>query len=461
MRLRLVIVLVCALAATAAEAAVDRPAVDRLLSSWLEAQNTGDFDAYAALYASRFYGVRRTGAVTRRFDRDGWLKDRKRMFRKKMTVQADDVRASLTAGSARVSFSQTWASGRYKDVGGKQLVLVAQDGAWKIAREEMLASRVIATGEAAGGGPIDPETFSFVLDVGRPVLFLRRGKPIRCRPGTRKLVDRGVLVTCDPVAADVRTEERAIVGKRLRLFTSEGDRTGGTVTALQAVVRYEPHFGTIQRWEGEMDDAPRRTDAQIAEEVWTHANADDVYLVGVLKLDRRTKTPLWAQAEDKPLPDLLGRPVAAEGQLRVAALQAFGKLKGYRENQAYFREEVGGRRGARWDTYEGAAPKVALFQPSKAGRRYLAVSAAAGPGCGGFHGEFWALFEVQGSLDHPKLRLLTDPADPGPFFRPLSAVDLDGDGIPEFLNRKLLVRPQGEVHKATQDVGENSYDCPC
>jgi len=62
------------------------------LERWLDAQNTGEFDAYQKLYADDFRGVRRSGPRSATFDRNSWLEDRRRMFQKKMTVEARHLR---------------------------------------------------------------------------------------------------------------------------------------------------------------------------------------------------------------------------------------------------------------------------------------------------------------------------------------------------------------------------------
>src|SRR5262245_20089622 len=54
-----------------------------LLAEWAAAQNAGELERYGRLYAEGFQGVRRTpGGKQVNFDRDGWLKDRARMFAK-------------------------------------------------------------------------------------------------------------------------------------------------------------------------------------------------------------------------------------------------------------------------------------------------------------------------------------------------------------------------------------------
>ena len=102
--------------------------VNGLVEQWVKSQNDGDFEAYQSLYAEKFFGTKRSGKNQRSFERKGWLRDRKRMFGKRMTVSVSGVEMSRTAESAVVHFEQEWASGRYKDAGPKQLVLVRQGG---------------------------------------------------------------------------------------------------------------------------------------------------------------------------------------------------------------------------------------------------------------------------------------------------------------------------------------------
>jgi len=118
---------------------VDLAAARDLLDTWLEAQNEGDFDAYAELYAERFTGVKRSGPRLRQFDQEGWLGDRRKMFSRPMKVTATGVEIDVTAASAIVRFEQTWESPTYKDVGPKRLVLVG-DGAFQMTGTELSTS---------------------------------------------------------------------------------------------------------------------------------------------------------------------------------------------------------------------------------------------------------------------------------------------------------------------------------
>src|SRR5690606_14694528 len=81
---------------------VEPAAVQALIDTWLSAQNAQDFDTYASLYAGRFEGVRRSGARTVRLDRAGWIADRERMFKKRMSVELRDVEIEPFATGAAV-----------------------------------------------------------------------------------------------------------------------------------------------------------------------------------------------------------------------------------------------------------------------------------------------------------------------------------------------------------------------
>ena len=123
----------------------EEAAVQAFVERWLATQNPGDFAAYQALYGDPFRGVRRTGAATRRFDRAGWMADRKGMFRKPMTVTAGDLVVYVAGPERQVFFTQTWSQGRFRDVGTKNLVLTGAGVQTRIRYEELLGSRIEPT----------------------------------------------------------------------------------------------------------------------------------------------------------------------------------------------------------------------------------------------------------------------------------------------------------------------------
>lgn len=127
---------------------VDRKDAEALLAGWLAAQNAGDFAGYQGMYADRFIGVRRSGKKVRRFDRAGWMADRGRMFKKPMTVAAEAVNVMAHGAQTHLFFTQTFAQETYKDTGRKWMALErGADGGFRIAREEMLDSTLIAQQE--------------------------------------------------------------------------------------------------------------------------------------------------------------------------------------------------------------------------------------------------------------------------------------------------------------------------
>ena len=125
------------------------------------AQNKGDFDAYDALYAREFHGVKRAGNRTAAFDRTGWMRDRKTMFRKPISVRVTDPRVTGNGPAWRVTFRQAFAVGSFHDEGMKELELRESGGLVRIVREEMLASKRLRPPE--GWRPLPAEQLSYVV----------------------------------------------------------------------------------------------------------------------------------------------------------------------------------------------------------------------------------------------------------------------------------------------------------
>jgi hypothetical protein len=138
-------------AAEQKKAVLPRDQVDAIMKKWLEAQNSGDFAAYSALYDEAFHGVRRSGKQKVELDRKGWLADRKKMFAKPMLVGMRDVEVTLAPTKASVRFTQEWSSGSYHDLGPKVIEVESRAGALLITGEEMLASRLVKPAKVAAG----------------------------------------------------------------------------------------------------------------------------------------------------------------------------------------------------------------------------------------------------------------------------------------------------------------------
>lgn len=191
-------------------AGLDREAAVAFVGRWLDAQNRGDYEAYQALYAPGFAGVKRTTRRTQRFDRAGWLEDRRRMFRRPMQVTATGLEVLVQGESANVTFVQRWASGSYADEGTKRMLLVLTEGKPTIRFEELLPPSRIADSEVALDAGVMLLT---TLSDARPYVVLGRA-PADLHGGPVHLLGRG---DTQPYFA-ARDVDRAHAGHAAALF---------------------------------------------------------------------------------------------------------------------------------------------------------------------------------------------------------------------------------------------------
>jgi len=216
--------------------------VKALLDEWQAAQNAGSFERYQKLYAARFQGVRRSGPRTVRLDRAGWVADRKRMFAKPMSVELADLELVRSATMARAQFQQTWASGTYKDVGRKQMVIVRECDQLRIAREELLESHIVGADHRDLSDALLLADETGVILSARPEDGWGRGE-IRSGSGEFTSV-RAVDVAALPAdLAGWRT-------RKLKVMGAGGPLCDGSVAGFSLVGRVTPHFGTVQQWQG-------------------------------------------------------------------------------------------------------------------------------------------------------------------------------------------------------------------
>jgi hypothetical protein len=147
--------------ARAKQADAERAAALAFLKSWLDAQNQGRFDAYAALYEPKhFRGVKRTrtGGV-KPFDFAGWSADRRRLFQKgPAQVAAEhatvetwlDPKSKLKPGAMVLHFLQRWRNERYADHGEKVLHV------WRSPEKKLLIVYEDLLNSEPGWGAVPP-----------------------------------------------------------------------------------------------------------------------------------------------------------------------------------------------------------------------------------------------------------------------------------------------------------------
>ena len=415
---------------------LDRAAVAALVESWKDAQNRGDFAAYQALYAARMTGVKRVGARVYTFDRAGWMKDRGRMFGKKMEVAADQVEVTPAAGSALVRLVQRFKQGRFQDVGPKELVVVAEGGGLRIAREEMLASTVIGAG--AAGGPL--ADFHFILDgevlvdpdgggseEGAPALVAEPGS---ASFRARAELDRSSL---EPAVA-------ALLGKKVAIYGADGALCETQLGRASLVAGLTPHFGTAAEWRGEGDQAALG-DAAIAREVWDGGRTVLVADAGICKagLFARAGSPVVAF---EPVDDL-----ALAGRVKAA----FRKLPEWQATQKSFAESGG---TGEWDQGDRPASVLIVRHPTS-GKTWAVVHATGGELCSPFSAEMTVVLEQVGAGWKNRSAATLEP------FEPAAAFDLDGDGVPELVAPLVLVRDAGDGFDTVLRFAYPDHDCPC
>lgn len=432
-----------------AEPALSEAEVRALLDRWLAAQNQGRFDQYQALYASRFYGVRRSGSRTVRLDRAGWMRDRERMFSKPMQVEVAELTVQPGSTSAQVHFTQTWASGTYRDVGPKVMVIVREAGGLRIAREELLRSERLVRSA--------PGRLLWVLE-GEAVLarHLPEEAPwFRGRPALLE-VRAGYAATRDLDAARLPAEHRA--GPHVRLVTPDGQSCLATLGAPRVRSWVRPHFGEVQTWQGQSENNSRPWPRErVAAAVWS---LGERLLLAPVQAEG-CQDALLALPEQAPAPTFApGK--EADAALRKEVLGALRKLPVYaRLQQQFAAATLSQPRTARWEDYRSAAPpQVRLYEHPQATLVYVSHQAGELPqGCGeetDFYGALSVLFEQKGR----RLILRSDPD--APLERPSIALDVEGDGQVELLTGQELLRLEGETYRPVlQAPVMPDHDCPC
>jgi ketosteroid isomerase-like protein len=441
-------------ASTAAEGpdapgAIARADVQKLVDGWLAAQNTGDLTAYLALYAERFEGVRRSGSRAARMDRKGWAADRTKMFTKKMVVTAEEVVISTTPATAQITLTQTWASGSYKDVGPKLLVVVKEKGALRIAREEMLASSLQGVKRLP---PHPTDELAFVIQDGGTRVVLDASPQVAWGEGAPELLADAVPFPTKVAVAPGKLPPAlaAWAGKKMRLYGPAGPVCEATLGGPALVGRVIPHFGEVATWHGTADGANEKplSKARIAREAWALAAAARPHGV-VLAADLASsqgdcKGALWAQPASAP-ERKVAKAEDAGPELSKKVLAELRKLPEYKEIQSTSETT------APWDE-RGKTQVVVMRHPS--GKQLAFISANAVEGCGGFQGNLAAVFELNGD----RLVLAGKPMGVPPEM-PAGAVD-PGGGRLEILFTERLWR--GEAgYDQVDELSIPFLDCGC
>jgi hypothetical protein len=412
---------------------VPRKDLEAFLARWLAAQNDGDFDAYQALYAPAFRGVRRSGTQVVRMDRARWLADRRRMFGKPMTVRADDVEIVVAPRGGQIRFTQEWSSGRYHDVGPKVLALELAGGHLALLREEMLASKLVRISDStAQAGPdvaVVHEQMIVLTDA--PDLAWATGAP---RLDAGRVPERDP--TCDTDPPDYETDS----GRYWDCAASDPERAYAKFVASQAVdpSRLPP---ALAAWEG----------AAVHLGGGKKGPCDAVVDGFRLRAERET---VIGEVTDKG-DALIAEAVLASGRPVLVATVVGGCDAGWARRTSATRPVAGTIAPAPPALVEAARPTfealpgyIAVMEEGRnagtpsyrliesGGRRLLLAVVRGAISCSESGGAD-ALYTIAGTAEAPTVTMIWDGSD-GIWVD--DVIDADGDGWPEIVTADGFVR---------------------
>jgi hypothetical protein len=441
----------------------------------MSTQNQGDFDGYQALYAQTFRGTKRSGPRLRHFDRAGWVSDRARMFKHTMHVEVSDVKVHAWSRSADITFTQTWSSPTFSDVGPKRLLLVAGTSGPEIATEEMLASNI---GRQGTNTTLDTQDFRFVARTNHLYVVVAPEADVSWagRAGVEldaKRKDDISAVRRKVEASRVPTEIRSHVPQQMKLYGASGSVCTANVGDLYLLRRVVVHFGTLQYWNGEVDleEGAKPTplsDQAMAEGIWEEA--EDTLLVAELTPDAAHGSAgcdgaLWARALGRPEPTVFQREdLAPDDALRTQLMAAVAALPSYKriaaEYRAYRKGETSEALPMRWENFEQGSPTLTAWRG--AGRELFSVEMSVG-GCGSFGATLHVVLERRGSQ-------FATVAESQDWLSVDTIFDVNADTLPElvlsgpFMRRGTadsIATVREHLITITNDFTPPFHDCGC
>ncbi|HLM76439.1 MAG TPA: hypothetical protein VK459_27230 [Polyangiaceae bacterium] len=274
------------------------------------------------------------------------------------------------------------------------------------------------------------------------------------------------VVARRPVAkSSLPLDLAAVQGRRVTLLKAGEIVCEAKVTGLSVLARVEPYFGMRAEWEGagEEGKAPL-TDPEIADEAWSLAGASGRALVADLEpvAGSSCAGATWAR-DATASPESMARASAPSASLERRALTAFRALPAYaelQELQRSFRDPAEPAPKGPWEEAEDAELTVSELKLRAGAGTWVWVSARSAGGCGEFHAELSALFEVRQGPFGPEL-VARYAGQEAPESAPEAVVDSHGDGRVEILFPAARLRSMSPESFALEELAVPSYDCPC
>jgi hypothetical protein len=418
--------------------------VREFLSTWLQARSNRDFDTYATLYATRFDGIDYSGDAPVRFVREQWLNAQEGHFSTPQNLEIARDRYSLIPGGALVILKE-----KRKDIDDPQtyqreLLLIAEDGRLKIARERLLDERFPLNTEKKRRRHKLLRDFFFVLD-NRYVVF-----------DSSDMEKDGALYVNDTTALKRARKEvlpkayRKLLKRKFVVGYADGSTSITAITDTRAVAKYAVHNAIESYWKSK-----GLSEVQMGELLWELASgAGSIYLVGILK--KTGKQALWAYPVAPRTPEIYESRKLDRAYVKNIR-HRFEKYKTSKFIQQNF--ESFGLEGP-WMSYESTS-RARLFKSPRGNRRYATVSISAGKGCGGFYGYLQGFFHMQKGI-------LYNMGLPPRGFQDsfiddrdvIQAIDIDHDGIPEFVApHKLMYKIDDDWYIYELKIPRTDWPC--
>ncbi len=445
-------------AAQPAPPIVTEAAARALLQTWCDTQSQGQFDAFGLLYARRMTAIRQAQGAARLFDRAAWLAERRKRFAQAARVEVRDVQVQVTANLVLLEFSESGEARPAGEGGRTRMVLIPEDKALRIAREERLDTAQPPAIDLAAAP--SAEQLAWVVAAGDQT-WLVVGTPGPARSEETRATP--LLLSRGPQTVAVRPlrdgppppwRQRDVV-----LYGEAGEACRGTVDAAGLLAQIRPHASQIAAWSAVPGDRGPAADTAIAREVVTLAGRSLTAAVRVKPWQGDCRGAVWGRASNLPPARVFEHGIAPGGYIREEPLTALRALPGYQAVQRDFGQRVPPPRPAYWDQLDHSKAQVHVFAGH--GRRFAVVHAKVGNRCSGFAAEQLAMFGVQEPVrDQLVLQRLTGDAHPH-LQLPVSAADVDGDGEPELIAPTQVWRKAGAVWRPVLTLTIPEFDSPC
>lgn len=446
-----------------AQPGVTKSQVTSVVERWRAAQEQNDFEAYSAFYAPTFHGIKRAGNKTSRFDRVGWMKDRREMFRKDMKVSVSDVRIFTGQRSAFATFVQDWSTARFHDVGPKRLEFALFAGKLLITSEEMLESK--AATAVVGKAP-PPGELALLWPLRRGFGAVLKHGPIETRGAARKVVmskDPSDFLLEKEVTDAATKPFEGLRGRDLDLYDANGVACSANVASFRAI-------GGFMTWdEREAPDA-----------VWDAMG--EPYLVAVVEPEDPKCKPFFARLSHLPKPTVF-RPrelTLAESELAALALRKTPTSVATQASYAEYRTANNGllpdlgigpgpakpaQAPAHWDALEPKDWGALAFSHPTMNTTYVVAERYSGTGCDAFGGYALGFFKMA----TPDWLDLTGNGNPmasfpnRPLFgmKPLAAVALEPSGRLFMVGHDVLYADTGTGFAPFRTIGRMRTTCSC